>query len=334
VNPIPTVSIPNNATICNGAAASLTTTVNAPGGTYLWSPSAQTTATLNVSPTLTNNAVAQNFNYTVVYTLNGCPSLADTATITVNPVPTVNFNDTTICAGQTATLTATPNISGGNYTWNTAETTQQISVTPSATTVYTIIYTINGCSDTMNQTVYINPNPTIQINQNPTICYGADTTLTATVSIPSGTYQWNGFGLSGINNQNQVTISPQNGNPNQNSQFIYSVIYSLNGCQDTAYTTVNVNLIPSVTTSSPQTTICPGQSTVLTGNGIPLTSNGNQGTYSWTTTNPVSNIGASQSITVNPTSNATYNVVYTLNFYNHSIRTSTYHPKQSKCNDL
>jgi large repetitive protein len=313
VNPIPTVSIPNNATICNGVTASLATSVSAPGGTYLWSPSAQTTATLNIAPALTNNAVGQNFNYTVIYTLNGCPSLPDTATITVNPVPIINFNDTTICETQTASLVGIPNILGGNYTWSTAQTTQQINVSPSITTSYSLIYTINGCSDTTDQFVYVNPIPTIQINQNPTICYGSDTLLTTNVSIPSGTYAWSGYGLTGVNNQNQVNVSPQNGNSNQNSQFIYSVIYSVNGCSDTAFTTVYVNLIPTITASASQSTICPGESTVLTGIGIPTTSNGNQGVYSWTTTNPITNIGNSPSVTVNPIINTTYEVVYTLN---------------------
>ncbi|MEN9972617.1 MAG: hypothetical protein RIS20_964, partial [Bacteroidota bacterium] len=308
-----TISVPNNATICNGSSASIATSVSAPGGTYLWSPSGQTTATLNVSPSLTNNTLAQDFNYSVVYTLNGCPSIPANDTITVNPVPFISFNDTTICAGQTANLIGIPNVIGGNYTWSTAQTSQQISVNPSITTSYSLIYTLNGCSDTTDQFVYVNPIPTIQINQNPTICYGSDTLLTTNVSIPQGTYQWSGFGLTGVNNQNQLNVSPQNGNSSQNSQFTYSVVYCVNGCSDTASTTVSVNLIPTITASASQSTICPGQSTNLTAIGTPSISNGNQGVYSWSTTNPISNIGNSPSVTVNPIINTTYEVVYTIN---------------------
>jgi len=87
----------------------------------------------------------------------------------------------------------------------------------------------------------------------------------------------------------------------------------LNGCQDTANTTVNVNLIPSVSGNATQDTICPGQSIQLTGIGSPLNSNGNFGSYVWFTTNPIDTIGTSSQVTVNPVNNITYEVSYTLN---------------------
>jgi gliding motility-associated-like protein len=228
-------------------------------------------------------------------------------------VPTVSFNDTTICAGNTATLIGTPNILGGNYLWNTGAVTQQITVSPSVTTEYTLIYNLNGCNDTIIDSVYVNPVPTVQINQNPTICYGETTTLTATVSPANGTYLWTGFGLSGVNNQNQISISPQNGNSSQNTIHPYELVYTLNGCSDTAFTNINVNLIPSVIGIASEDTICPGQSIQLTGTGTPTISNGNTGTYVWYTTNPIDTIATSAVVTVNPTVNITYEVVYTMN---------------------
>jgi hypothetical protein len=172
----------------------------------------------------------------------------------------VNFNDTTICEGQSATLIAIASPTGGNYNWSNGAITQQTVVSPSLTTNYTLIYNLNGCNDTIQQTVYVNPIPSVQINQNPTICYGQTTTLTSTVSPTNGTYQWSGFGLTGVNNQNQLTVSPQNGNSTQNSIYTYELIYNLNGCKDTAYTNVDVNLIPSVVGVASQNTICPGES--------------------------------------------------------------------------
>jgi hypothetical protein len=188
VNPIPSVTVGNVAAVCNGATTTLTATPSPnAGGTYLWS-NGLSGATINVTPALTNPTLAQNFNYSVVYTLNGCPSIADTVTVAVNPVPTVSFNDTTICSGNTATLIGTPNILGGNYLWNIGAVTQQIFVSPSITTGYTLIYNLNGCNDTITDSVYVNPVPSVQINQNPTICYGETTTLTSTVS-PANTTQ-------------------------------------------------------------------------------------------------------------------------------------------------
>ena len=110
VNPIPSVSVANVAAICNGSSATLTATPSAPGGTYLWS-NGLSSNTISVTPALTNPTVAQNFNYSVVYTLNGCPSIADTVTLTVNPVPTVSLpTTTTICNGSSTTLTPTVNM--------------------------------------------------------------------------------------------------------------------------------------------------------------------------------------------------------------------------------
>jgi hypothetical protein len=312
VNPIPSVSVANVNAICNGSSTTLTATPSAPGGTYLWS-NGLSGATINVTPALTNPTLAQNFNYSVVYTLNGCPSIADTVTVAVNPVPTVSFNDTTICSGNSTSLIGTPNVLGGNYLWNTGATTQQINVSPSITTAYTLIYNLNGCNDTITDSVYVNPVPSVQINQNPTICYGETTTLTSTVSPANGTYLWSGYGLSGINNQNQVSVSPQNGNATQNTTHLYQLIYSLNGCLDTAFTSINVNLIPSVIGNASQSTICPGESVILNGIGTPTTSNGNNGTYVWYTTNPIDTIATSSTVTVNPTINTTYQVVYTMN---------------------
>ncbi|MDP4806211.1 MAG: gliding motility-associated C-terminal domain-containing protein, partial [Crocinitomicaceae bacterium] len=233
--------------------------------------------------------------------------------VAVNPVPTVSFNDTTICEGTSATLVGTPNILGGAYLWSNGANTQQINVSPSVTTNYTLIYNLNGCGDTISEFVYVNPLPSAQINQNPTICYGSATTLTSSVSPANGTYEWIGFGLSGVNNQNQVTVSPQNGNSTQNASHIYELVYTLNGCTDTAFTTVDVNLIPSVLGLASEDTICPGQNIQLSATGTPTISNGNSGAYSWSTANPISSIGNSAIVSVSPITNTTYEVVYTMN---------------------
>ena len=45
--------------------------------------------------------------YTVEYTINGFTTQPEISTVTVNQTPTVVVNNETICAGQTATLSAT-----------------------------------------------------------------------------------------------------------------------------------------------------------------------------------------------------------------------------------
>ena len=62
-------------------------------------------------------------------------------------MPTVTVNNTTVCAGSPATLTATPGTPGGTYLWSPGgANTQNITVSPSTTTTYTVTYTL-GCEE-------------------------------------------------------------------------------------------------------------------------------------------------------------------------------------------
>ena len=227
-------------------------------------------------------------------------------------MPTVSFNDTTICFGTNTNLVASSNISGGTYLWSNSQTTQSTNVSPSINSAYQVTYTLNGCSTSFQDSVYVNQVPTILITNNPTICYGSSTVLGTTVSQAGGTYQWSGYGLSGNNNQSQINVSPQNGNSTINEQFTYTVIYELNNCYDTSSTNVSVNLIPTITAFALQDTICPGQDTQLFAQGIPASQFGLSGTYSW---NPCVNLipCAGSTVTASPMSNTTFNVEYTFN---------------------
>ncbi|HQV97874.1 MAG TPA: hypothetical protein PLE29_09435, partial [Saprospiraceae bacterium] len=109
-----------------------------------------------------------------------------TAAITVAETSGTTNNDGNICAGASATLTAS---GGTSYIWSTAATTAGISVTPTGTTTYTVTVTnTNGCTDTEVTTITVNPLPTAAIsiaetsgttNNDGIICTGATSTLTA-----------------------------------------------------------------------------------------------------------------------------------------------------------
>jgi gliding motility-associated-like protein len=161
VNPIPTVSV-NPVSICAGNSGTITATPDIAGGTFLWSSGGETTASITVTPNSTSN-------YSVVYTLNGCTSVSTSTTVTVNPTPTVAVNSASICQNQTATLTASPSVSGGTFLWNpNGETTNAISVSPMVTTNYTVIYTLNGCSSSATQGI-------VTVNLSPAVSFTADT---------------------------------------------------------------------------------------------------------------------------------------------------------------
>jgi gliding motility-associated-like protein len=100
--------------------------------------------------------------YSVTTAPNGCsntinPSIS-TISITISPTPTVSVNSATICSGQSATLIATPSISGGTYAWTpNGQTTSSISVSPVSTSTYGVVYTVNGCSSAVSSaTVTVN----------------------------------------------------------------------------------------------------------------------------------------------------------------------------------
>jgi PKD repeat protein len=118
----PAVTV-NNPSICLGDAIVLTASG---ANTYSWSNGA-TSSTIFVSPAATTV-------YTVTGTIGGCQT-TNTATVTVNSIPNTFANDTTICAGDAATLTAS---GATSYTWNTGANSANIIVSPSVSTTYTV----------------------------------------------------------------------------------------------------------------------------------------------------------------------------------------------------
>jgi hypothetical protein len=101
----------------------------------------------------------------------GCASALVPVTITINPSPTITTAGTTICSGQTATLTATTNMVGGTFTWSPGNLTgASINVSPNSTTQYTVTYTLAGCGTvTATATVTVNPSPAAPTANNVTL---------------------------------------------------------------------------------------------------------------------------------------------------------------------
>ncbi len=251
--------------ICEGQSATLTATG---GGTYAWSNGA-TGASITVSPTSTQT-------YTVTVTNNGCTD-TDQVEVMVNNSIANAGSDQTICAGGTATLTAT---GGGTYAWSNGATGATISVSPTSDQTYTVTVTNNGCVDTDQVEVMVN-NAIANAGQDQTICVGETATLTAT---GGGSYTWSN-GATGAT----ISVSPS-------SDQTYTVTVTDGNCTDTDEVRV---LVGSANVElGPEQNICRGES-------ITLTAQGTTGTYAW------SNGGTSQSITVTPSESGIYSVTVT-----------------------
>jgi hypothetical protein len=289
VNPIPTVGAGSNVTICNGSSTTLTGTG---ATTYSWTPATGLSATTGTSVTANPSSTTV---YTVLGTQNSCTATA-TVQVSVNPIPSIGAgSNVTICNGVTTTLTGT---GGTTYSWSpstglSATTGTSVDANPSSTTVYTVIGTLNSCTNTATVQVSVNANPTVGAGSNVTICNGTSTTLTGTGAT---TYTWApGASLSA------TTGASVSANPS--STTVYTVIGTLNSCTNTATVQVSVNPIPTIGAGS-NVTICESLSTTLTATGGT--------TYSWSPSTGLSaTTGAS--VTASPTTTTTYTVIGTLN---------------------
>jgi gliding motility-associated-like protein len=129
-NPLPTVNVGNDTTLCQGDALTLNATTN--NATYLWQNNT-TSPTFNVS---------QQGTYWVQVTQNNCTS-SDTINVNFNPLPTVNVGiDTTLCLRDTITLDAATN--NATYLWQDNSTSSTFNVSQQGT--YWVQATQNNCS--------------------------------------------------------------------------------------------------------------------------------------------------------------------------------------------
>ncbi len=276
VNPLPTITATGSPTnICVGSSSTLSAT----GGiSFVWNPGGIIGSPVVVSPTVTTT-------YTVFGTnAFGCFNTT-LLTISVTPNPTLIpvATPTAICVGQTATLSST---GATIYTWNPGLLTgSSVTVSPLATTLYTVTGANGICSSTNILNLVVNPLPVIVASGSPTqICAGASTTLSATGAL---SFTWNPGALIGSN----VTVSPA-------ASTIFTVTgVNANGCLGTRTVNIIVNPNPTLNIIASATNICSGSSATLTGSALPL----GPITSTWLPSGTLGNV-----LVVSPTSNTTF----------------------------
>lgn len=239
---------PNNGVVCEGSSISLNANPALSGGAtatgFAWS-SGQGTQGFNIP----SASLADAGTYTVTVTdNNGCTS-SSFVVVTVNPLPTATVavtemsgsldDDGEICNGDQATMTA----SGGNtYAWSNGVNAAVNVVAPTTTTTYTVTVTDNnGCTDTEEQIITVNPLPTASIdfietsgstNNDGNICENDPITLSAMGGV---TYEWN------------TTETTQDISPSLavGPHTFTVTVTDANGCTDTE--TVSVTVFPEAT---------------------------------------------------------------------------------------
>jgi|GEM_PF-818488 len=160
-------------------------------------------------------------------------------------------DDVTICAGESATLTATG--SAGTITWTGFPAGDaSITVSPSTTTTYTVtITTADNCTASDEVTVFVNPNPTADAGDDVSVCEGETVTLTASGGV---SYNW----MPGNVSAESITVSDAG---------TYTVtVTDENGCTDTDSVEVSFNDNPDVD-GGDDVEICEGETATLTASG-------------------------------------------------------------------
>jgi PKD repeat protein len=230
--------------ICEGQQVTLTATG---GSSYVWtdgSGNIGNTASLNVNPSTTTT-------YTVTVTDGQCSGTAS-VTVQVTPVPvtTVSPEQVTICDGESATLTAS---GGSSYLWQSGESTQSITVSPSSQTTYTVVASNGSCAgNAASATVSVLSSPTAMAGADNYTVYlseGATVNFTSSGSIASE-YEWN-FG-------DGATSQEQNPSHTYTSPGLFTVtltVFFANGCSDEVTLTIEVLFDVSVNESTLDTQV-------------------------------------------------------------------------------
>ncbi|OYU95278.1 MAG: hypothetical protein CFE21_13330 [Bacteroidetes bacterium B1(2017)] len=295
VNSIPSApTAGNNGPLCSGQTLSLTASLIS-GATYTWSgPNGFTSSTQN--PTRTGLSLLDGGTYSVIASVNGCPSSAATTNVTITnstPAPTVSSNGP-LCPGQNLQLSAT-GIAGATFSWTgpkgfTSNLPYPIipSVTDSNAGVYTVTATTGSCgtSSAANVTVVINSLPAApNVGSNSPVCEGELLSLTAS-PITGANYYWTGPNGFTSNAQN-----PSSGPMTKTKAGAYSVYVTVPGCgtSGTSSTTAIVRSVPAnpqVTSNAP---VCIGDSIKFIANSTGV---GPNASYTWTGPNNFTAIGS------------------------------------------
>ena len=230
-------------------------------GQVRWS-NGQETTTITVFPMVTTS-------YTATCSVNGCVSNASTPyVLTVRPVsvPTIKTTDLTICAGNSATLTAEG--CSGIVTWyydGITSTGATIIVKPTSTTTYEATCSTVSCTSAKSSPVtvrVVNQAPPIVSSGTSTICAGSSLELSAAGC--DGTVTWSD-GQKGT----VITVRPQ-------VSTSYTATCTVGTCVSTNSISRNITV-----SNFAKPTITSDRLAVCAGNSITLTANGCNGTVKW-----------------------------------------------------
>lgn len=276
VNALPVVNAGVDVTIYTGPDTTLYGSASGGSGlfTYSWTP-----ATLVISPSSATTATtiltsSAQFTLTATDNSNGCSNSDDvivtigTGTLSVSAVA----NPSVICAGDASNLTALPSGGTGTYTfsWSSnpigfSSTQMNPTVTPTATTTYTVVVNDGTNNASSSAVITVNPLPVVSFSGlSGTYCSNSGTSVLT--GVPSGG-TFSGSGITG-----------SNFDPSTLAQGSYNITYSYTspttGCFNSTSQSTSVYQAPFANAGS-DVTIQTGHDTLLYGSAI------GGGNYNW-----------------------------------------------------
>lgn len=254
----PNASAGGNTSLCIGSSK----LINASGGVdFVWN-TGDTTATINISPTV-------NTNYSVTVTdANGCVA-ADTILVSIDSLPMVTLTDQdTVCLNAPAFAPVGGMPAGGTYTGDHI-VIGVFNPVQAGVGLDTIVYTFtdnNGCSNSDTGKIYVRALPVVTFPNLPAVCAN-EPPFAITGGTPSGgTYSGSGV-VNGTNFNAAQAGFPGN-------KFITYSYTDNNGCTNSKTASIEVLPIPSVSLN-PFAGICEDYSPFPLAGGTP-----SGGTYS------------------------------------------------------
>lgn len=333
VNPLPTMTVPSNTSVCHNSnipASAFTSTV--PGTTYAWSNSntsiglaAGGTGNTPAFTAVNVGASPVTAVISVTPTANTCVGPPITYSIVVNPIPNVNaVPSSTFCSGVSVPTTVfSGSVASTTYSWTNSNTTIGLGVSGSGnvgsftssnntsssiTGVVSVTPTANTCVGTpTSYSILINPIPNVNAITSVSYCSGSNVPASVYSGSVTGTsFNWSNnnttIGLGGTGSGNTPAFISVN-NSSAPVTGVITVTPTANTCTGTPVSySIIVNPIPNVN-SVTSSTYCSGATVPL----VSFTGSVAATTYSWANTNTSIGLAANGTGNVNSftSSNAT-----------------------------
>ncbi|MES2567447.1 MAG: gliding motility-associated C-terminal domain-containing protein [Bacteroidota bacterium] len=276
----PTLTVsPQQTLTCGGGAVTLTGTAIPSTCTPVWSGGVTSGAT-----SYTASASASNvYTLTVTNPYNNC---VVSKTVNVNPSPglpalsTPAISNSITCALSSSSVVVTTTTSPVTYSWSGTGITSGVtsnSIAVNASGNYTLfVQNTSAPTCTTSLIVFVplnNTPPSPSATSTLVLTCAPGNSVSPLNGMPASgvTYTWSGPSVtSGVNSQNAVAGAP--------GQYTLNVTSTVNGCTNTAVTTVSQNITPpSPSATSTLVLTCAPSNSVSPLNGMPTSGV----TYTW-----------------------------------------------------